>query len=176
MMELRDEYFEWMYQKICGKNYRDLLSTLNNIEFTYLNVMDENRLKDGLDLRGQFASECKIPHVAIKLKMDMNVCSVLEVMVALAIRMETNIMSDSEYGDRTPLWFWNMVESLGLDDMDDMSFDYDEVERVIDTFLNRQYEYDGKGGLFYVPDAEYDMRDMEIWYQMCAYSNTLLDL
>lgn len=176
MMILKEEYFEWMYQRVCGKNYRDLLDALNNFEFIYMNPMDENRLIDGLDLRSQFASECNIPHVVIKLKMDTDICSVLEVMVALAIRMETDIMSDSEFGDRTPTWFWYMIDSLGLDNMSDDNFDYENVDEIVETFLNRQYDFDGKGGLFHVPSTEHDMRDMEIWYQMCIYSGTLLDL
>lgn len=165
-----------MYQKICGKHYRDLLNMLNNIEFTYLIPMDENRLSDGLDLRGIFACECGIPHIAIKRGLDMDVCSVLEVMVALAIRMETNIMDDTDCGDRTAVWFWTMIESLGLSDMDDERFECTEVENIIETFLDRQYESNGKGSLFYVPSSEYDMREMEIWKQMWVYSNTLLDL
>ena len=175
-MNIREEYFEWIYQRIDGKGYRCLLETLYSIEFVYSMTMDENRLRDGIDLRGQFARECGIPQIAIKLKMDNTSCSVLEVMVALAIRMESTIFDDPEQGDRTYVWFWDMVKALGLYHMDDDIFDYEETEEIVDRFLNRQYDYDGKGSLFYIPEAESDMRDVEIWYQMCMYSDMILDL
>lgn len=175
-MNIREEYFEWIYQRIDGKGYRSLLETLYNTEFVYSMTMDENRLKDGIDLRCEFARECRIPQIAIKLKMDNTSCSVLEVMVALAIRMETTIFDDPDKGDRTYVWFWDMVKALGLYHMDDDNFDYDETEEIIERFLKRQYDYDGRGSLFYIPEAESDMRDLEIWYQMCMYSDMILDL
>ena len=40
---------------------------------------------------------------------------------------------------------------------------------VIRRFLNRDYERDGKGGLFTIEHCRYDMRDIEIWYQANWY-------
>ena len=90
-------------------------------------------------------------------------------LIALAIRCEEHITDDPDIGDRTDIWFWSMIRSLGLDIMPDSRYDAAYVSAVIDRFLNRDYARDGRGGLFTVDNGRYDMRSMEIWYQMCAY-------
>ena len=47
------------------------------------------------------------------------------------------------------------------------------VEDVIERFLDREYGPDGKGGLFTVRHCEYDLRDVEIWYQLCWYLDSI---
>jgi hypothetical protein len=96
-------------------------------------------------------------------------CSVLEMMVALAIRAETTIMDNTLYGDRTKQWFWSMMMNLGLSTMTDDVFDERFVQNRIDIFLNRQYSYDGRGGLFFIPNTDTDLRNVEIWFQLCWY-------
>ena len=93
-------------------------------------------------------------------------------MVALSIRMEKDIMEDLRYGDRTSQWFWTMVNNLGLGSMTDSKFNEEEADYIIDRFINHNYEPNGKGGLFIV-DGDEDLRDEEIWVQMCWYINTL---
>ena len=78
-------------------------------------------------------------------------------------------MADPEIGDRFGQWFWSMIESLGLMDMDDRHFRSFEVERLLEQFLNKEYAPDGRGGLFTVSGYRGDIRDLDIWYQMCAY-------
>ena len=95
-------------------------------------------------------------------------------MVALAIRCEENIMDDPSYGNRTGQWFWGMIVNLGLGFMTDSRFDEKFVDDVIFRFLNREYEPDGKGGLFTVRNCKYDLRTVEIWYQMCWYLDTFV--
>ena len=96
-------------------------------------------------------------------------CSVLEMMVALAIRCEETIMDNPAYGDRTAQWFWGMIRTLGLYSMTDDRFDQEYVDMVIDRFLNRDYEPNGEGGLFKINNCKYDLRKIEIWYQLCWY-------
>jgi hypothetical protein len=92
-------------------------------------------------------------------------------MVALAIRCEERIMNDPTKGDRTAQWFWGMVSSLGLSGMTDYNFDEWLTEEVIRRFLNREYDRDGKGGLFTIKRWNRDARDAEIWHQLLAYCN-----
>ena len=92
----------------------------------------------------------------------------------MAIRCEDQFAYDPEYGDRTGVWFWEMIESLGLMDEMDANFDIDYVQRVVDRFLSRNYQKNGKGGLFTIHDLNRDMRKTDIWYQMCAYLNEVL--
>ena len=174
---ISDEYFEWMCGLICGNryaeavSYRKLLAYLHSIEFTYSIPRDKNRAEDGLDLRYRFSYETNIKHAEDYIH---GPCSVLEMMVALAIRCEENIMDDPSYGNRTGQWFWGMIVNLGLGFMTDSRFDEKFVDNVIFRFLNREYEPDGKGGLFTVRNCKYDLRTVEIWYQMCWYLDTFV--
>jgi hypothetical protein len=92
-------------------------------------------------------------------------------MVALAIRCEERIMKDPMKGDRTAQWFWGMISSLGLGGMTDYNFNEWVVADVIGRFLRREYDSDGKGGLFTIKRWDRDARDVEIWHQLLAYCN-----
>lgn len=172
---LKNEYFDWMYdlvcyRKYCGRlSYRKLLAYLNNRDFIYILNMDGNRAEDGIDLRYRFAYEHNYDYPMVATYLDDRPCSVLEMMVALAIRCEDSIMADSDIGNRTSLWFWNMIKSLGLDHMSDANFDKDAADEIIDRFLDREYESNGKGGLFTINRCRYDLRSVDIWYQMMFY-------
>ena len=95
-------------------------------------------------------------------------------MVALAIRCEESIMDDPEIGDRTSQWFRIMLVNLGLGSMSDDRFNRVYVDMVIDRFLDRQYDADGRGGLFTVRHCDCDLRDVEIVYQMYWYLDELV--
>lgn len=82
-------------------------------------------------------------------------------------------MDDPAMGDRTSQWFWGMVSSLGLNHMMDSLFDEQVVDNVITTFLNREYQPNGKGGLFTIKNYKRDLRTVEIWVQLGWYINTL---
>ena len=170
-----EEYFEWLYDLVSKDRniaYRRLLTYLSNTPFIYSLQKDENRAKDGLDLRLRFGFEIgELEDVTSYIKEP---CSVLEMMVALAIRCEESIMDDPDIGDRTSQWFWNMIVNLGLGSMSDDRFDSDFVNYVIDRFLNREYEPDGRGGLFTIRNCEYDLRTVEIWHQLCWYLDSIV--
>lgn len=173
------EYFGWLCNLICGNRYSNdisfekLLSVLHNTEFVWHVSLDANRADDGVQLRRRFALEYSLKDVPDCLSGS---CSILEMMVALAIRCEETIMDDPQLGDRTGQWFWSMIVNLGLGSMDDNRFDERYVDKVIATFLNQEYEADGKGGLFTVKNCEKDLRNTEIWFQMCRYLDTFMYL
>ena len=96
-------------------------------------------------------------------------------MVALAVRCEEHIMGDPAMGDRTGLWFWEMVHSMGLSSMDDDRFDPERANGIITRFNERTYRPNGKGGLFTVNQCPDDLRELEIWYQMMRYLNKYLE-
>lgn len=172
--ELTASYFNWMYQLVCndeysrGLSYRKLLHHLHKTEFFYSIPMDGNRAEDGMGLRYRFGYECSLDRRAIASYLDNLPCSVLEMMVALSIRCE-EMMEDPEAGDRTGLWFWNMIVSLNLGSMDDQRFDRVYTNDILGRFLNRKYAPNGEGGLFTVRNSRYDLRSVEIWYQMNWY-------
>ena len=165
-----NEYFEWLCRLANGKKYRKLLVLLHSIPFTYLMENDANRAADGVNLRYQFAYEHNYGSISEYLN---GPCSVLEMMLALSIRCEQHIMDDPDIGDRTSNWFWLMINNLGLKSMTDSNFNKSFVLERLDIFLKRAYEPNGEGGLFMI-DNDCDMRTTEIWYQMCAYLNSIL--
>jgi len=155
-----------------SKSYRKLFTRLNDTEFTYTIPMDGNRAEDGIDLRYRFGRENGCPDAMIASLLDVVPCSVLEMMLALSIRCEEHIMDDPEIGNRTGEWFWIMIVNLGLGSMDDTRYDAEYVDDILDRFLNREYDADGTGGLFPVRNpryAQYDLRNVDIWYQLNWY-------
>lgn len=172
--EIKNRYFNWLYDQVCkgrshGKiSYIRLFEYLHEIEFIYSIPNDVNRADDGVDLRYRFAMDEEDYGETID-AIDDRPCSVLEMMIALAIRCEENIMDNTRYGNRTAQWFWSMMTNLGIGNMMDDVFDEKVVNSIIYDFLYRCYDADGKGGLFYIRDCEYDLRDVEIWTQLCWY-------
>ncbi len=175
--ELNRRYFDWMYGLVCGgkypkkMSYRKLFHRLHEIDFTFTIPMDDNRASDGIDLRYRYGYENDLDGPMIASYLDDRPCSVLEMLIALAIRCEEHIMGDPEIGDRTGQWFWNMIVNLGLGSMTDARYDEEFVDELVLIFLDREYSANGEGGLFTVQHPKYDMRTVEIWYQMNWYLN-----
>lgn len=178
---IKNRYFQWLYDKVCSNryhkdiSYRKLLMQLHSIDFTYSIRKDENRAKDGESLRYRFARETTIDEpVDYILDCLDGPCSVLEMMIALAIRCEEDYMDDPAYGNRSAQWFWEMIANLNLGSMEDSRYNKHYVDDAIQKFLDRDYDYDGRGGLFRVRNSDVDMRDLEIWYQMCRFIDAVV--
>lgn len=177
---LREAYFEWMTNLVCNglpdstleESYEKLFRLLDTIEFTYTMERDENRAYDGRDLRYRFGIDAHIPASEIENNLDTTPCSIFEMMVALANRCEEHIMDNTDVGNRTSKWFFEMIRSLGLIDMYNENYDESYILSVINRFLNHGYDRDGRGGLFTVKNCATDMRRLEIWYQLMRYLNT----
>ena len=168
---VNNDYFEWLYNLVHGIHYRRLLIELHSIEFRYSIRMDANRADDGVRLRYRYATQKGCEEYVDYLN---GPCSVLEMMVALAIRCEEDIMDDPSYGDRTGQWFWHMIVNLGLGSMTDDRFDKRYVRERIDIFLDREYEPNGKGGLVTIKNCKHDLRTVEIWYQLNLYLDSIV--
>ena len=174
--EVITDYFDWLCYLVCGERYSGaasydkLLLRLHERPFRYILPMDRNRASCGIDMRWRYAYEhgwCEAPACLDR------PCSVLEMMVALAVHCEEDIMDNPNFGDRTGQWFWDMVVSLGLGGMTDNRFDLGYVDFVIDRFLDREYEPDGRGGLFTIRNCRQDLRKVEIQHQQNWYLNTI---
>ncbi len=175
--EIEYSYFQFLMRLINNerpqppaRNYGVLLRFMYNMEFEYIIPLDENRAYDGLNLRYLFSTEAPYNYNDILNALD-EPCSILEMIIGLAHRIETDITCEPDGIDRTSEWFWQMISSLGLEDMTDSNFNSDKVIDILRRFLNRRYAKNGQGGLFTVENYDRDMRDIEIWYQANIWLN-----
>ena len=173
-----DPYFKFLCSIVDDEDfdpsrYQILLSRLHQEPFTWLLPDDENRALDGLSLRVEFGMLNGKSELDSKLDSSRYPCSILEMMVALAKRCETEIMEDMDIGRRVGRWFKVMLRNLGVNYERDDIYDEEFVEFIIAEFLNRGYEPNGNGGLFFVSNTDVDFRKVEIWYQMHAYLRSI---
>lgn len=169
--DIKNKYFNWLLEFVIPygdqdkEQYESLMSCLFDLEFRSENPYDSNRSTDGINLRtrfndGRYPIELNLPEY----------CTVLEMLVALSIRCEDQIMHDPFIGDRTYIWFWTMIKNMGLLEMRDGNFDIIYTRNMVIRMIDRKYNSDGSnGGLFVVPNCNYDMRETEIWYQLMGY-------
>lgn len=150
-----------VYDDRFGKSYNNLFEYLYSREFYWSIPMDKNRALDGIDLRYKYGCSNDI--------LD-EPCSVLEMIIGLAARMENQFLTSFDEGDRTGQWFWMMITNLGLNRLDDDNFNEETADWFTDRFLDREYDYNGEGGgLFVVERPFQDLRDVDIWTQMNWY-------
>lgn len=178
-LTLNDQYFNWLCEVVKtpdgdSRSFTQLLAKLYATDFEYIIGRDANRFADGIELRYRFGNEKNIPEATIACVLDISPCSVLEMMTALAICCEEDIMQNPDLGNRVPLWFWNMVESLGLIPYDDTNFDEQSVSFILHLFMKRRYQMNGAGGLFTFKNPPRDMRGVEIWYQAMWWFDNIL--
>lgn len=165
---LEESYFKWLYAKVCdpsetdtSETYYKLLSILFHTKFEWKVIGDDNRAEEGVLLRDEFVSSTGLNADEWN---DLD-CSVLEMLIALSRKITTltNDISETE-------WFWGMLENLQLSSMNDATYvDENEVDQILRTFIFREYNHLGHGGLFPLRESEYDQRFIELWYQMSEY-------
>lgn len=162
-------------ERVCGDweprglSFHRLLTFLYNQNFTPSCELDGARAEDGLDLRYRFAQTQNVVYQDVQDAFTGIPCSMLEMMVALSIRIEEHILEDAASGNRVGQWFWNMVVSLGLVAMDDTRFNEERAQSVLDRFNAREYQPNGAGGLFTLMHPTEDMRTIDIWYQLMGW-------
>lgn len=173
--DFTNRYFKWLYFKAFGndRNYKRLFNAINDTIFnnTYLHPYDRNRIGDGVSLRYHFCAENGLPYSVADEYFDPDHCSVLEMMLALAEKAEDMFISNPDYSVQKI--FFDMLTSLGISSMVDWSFNDTFVRKRIEKFLRKEYLPNGSGGLFTIPNAPEDLRNVELWYQMCWYTNTI---
>lgn len=174
--DIEQGYFEYLCDIVhvdqIDRSYWILAHDLYRRPFISVIPHDENRASDGLELREEYLREIHYPKY-IEIEGE---CSVLEMLIGLARRMdfETSDPYDiCDVTDRTAYWFWEMIDNLGLLAFsDDCYVDYGgmtQADRAIDRLLEREYSWNGEGGLFPLEKTNTDQRDVELWYQMNAY-------
>ena len=172
MKKLDNLYFKWLCEMVREpdyQNYSALLRCLHNTVFAYVHPMDENRWYDGVNLRRRYAYEKNLIFQSEK------PCSILEMMTALAVRMEESVSGDPTANYGAGRWFWRMITNLGLWIFPDSHFNERKVLDILNRFLNRAYEPNGNGGLFTLANPKKDLCEVEIWIQAQWYLTEILN-
>lgn len=175
-MEYSD-YFYWLCEMVYidgrynDQSFYKLAEILFEEDYYWRISYDDDRAGDGLDLRHRYKYEGgeEDPDGS---------CSVLEMLIALADRME-QIMDELDGECKTPMFFWQMIENLRLDGYSDDAFQNrtgaaynrfkQQILKKLYFWMDRKFSYNGKGGLFPLKHPRKDQREVDYWYQANAY-------
>lgn len=167
---LDERYFEWLYNLVApgedrdpSRSYLNLCGEMHRTPFEWFVSRDENRAEHGKELRDIFLDESGLDADNNWLSMD---CSIFEMLVSLA---EAAAFQTEE----TPHeWFWIMVKNIGLHNYTDEVYSDSVHSSVVATLrrvVYREYQENGRGGLFPLRKPRGDQREVELWYQLSAY-------
>lgn len=146
------------------RKYSKLMYELNNIEFTWVLPMDENRDMDAIELRRSFLIDNGYDEFRDLWDTPR---SVLEVLIAFSKRIEIEITGEPGE-DCLGRWFWVMLKNLDVL-MVDRRFDIRVLRSNIDVWLLREFDESGRGSIFPLKNWRNDQRKTDMWYQMHAY-------
>jgi len=178
---LKAQYFSWLYSLVSDRrpSYRLLCMEMHKKPFRWYIRNDDNRCDDGIHLREVFVEEFDLDEDHLEVQYFMKgECTILEVLVALAQRIDEQLFNLEDHKNRTSKWFKEMISNLGLDKFTD---DYDrqecyspvteaEINETLEKLVSRQYDFYGRGGLFPLKRRPpQDQTEVEIWYQLMLY-------
>lgn len=169
------------------EGYQKLVHLLWNTPFEgKLIGLDENWIANGLFLRGYYERQTGHDLGIFK---DYS-CTVMEVLIAISMRIEEYIGYESV--NET---LWELLKNLGLDKFGDKknklssekdekndgfdtfetNFDKKRVLVILQTWMKRRYESNGKGGLFPLKSTKRDQKQVEMWSQLNEYYHEKID-
>jgi hypothetical protein len=168
---LDELYFQWLYEQVADPEqdltFWNVLRVLYTTQFAWHVPNDENRVGDAKALREKFIDTQGIRLRRSDREWAEMGCSMLEVMVALAERLE--FLTDK---GRVHYWFWVLMGNIGISEFDDSRYEAgleEHVQDVLEMVIQRYYEPDGRGGFFPLKRPREDQREVELWYQLSEY-------
>ena len=166
--KLEQDYFEWLTSQIDlrgSRTYFGMLERLHNTEFVWTVPNDDNRVQDGLDLRGEFLD-------GKKGTLENRGASVLEVLIGLSRRVAFTAGGDSSE------WAWILLKNLRLNKCADplSNGKANKIDDILEVLIWRTYQINGEGGFFPLQWAKEDQTKIEIWYQMNEYVSEIQEL
>lgn len=170
MRKIWEAYFAYLIH-LCNlekpfKEWENVFRQLHDINFIYVIERDENRAIDGAELRDEFVrlELTQYPYGRIIEEFFTRPCTVFEMLVALAIRIEGEFIGDpsDEHPERI---FMEMLKNLGLKPGSPTKY----VKETIDRWMDRFFYTNGVGGIFPLKHSTTNQRHVEIWDQMISY-------
>jgi hypothetical protein len=165
MNQNEQEYFEWLISQVKipnNRTYYDMFSRMYDLEFVWMIPNDDNRVQDGLDLRGEFSN-------GIRRRLNGKGVSILEILVSLSRRVSFIAGGDA------PTWAWRLLKNLRLTKISDPLTDekINKLDEILYNLVWRAYDSSGHGGFFPLKNPIEDQTKVELWYQMNAYVNEM---
>lgn len=152
-----DEYFGWLWERTgLGSYYCRLMAALFTTPYVPRLTDDVNRWEDGACLVDIFCEETGID-IGPSDEDDAPECSVLEMLVALAERIDTELIEGEPTNSSPKYWLCMMLSNLGILQMTDRYFEEEVVEERIDEWMNRGIRY------LFPPVGNYDQRRVSEW-------------
>lgn len=152
-----------------ASRYGRLFEILHHIDFKWILDRDENREADGIGLRDDF----DLPHSCTMQEDEAffaRYCSVFEMMLALAIKVDDEFIGDPAE-EHPEEFFMEMIKNLGLDKFKGERYKKADVIKIVNRWLDREFDSNGVGSPFPIRRSNQDQRKLEIWDQMNAYLN-----
>lgn len=159
---------------------------LYSTPFVVLVPHDENRAADGKQMRYYFSTlgpgykDCSA--------LDREFCSVLEMLVGLTGRMNTNVLNEIDApweNDIQAKMFWKILNNLGITEEkfnDSKLAEVNEnqsasevadriiwIKNTLERVNYRLYDESGEGGFFPLKHHQKNQRKVELWYQMHSW-------
>lgn len=170
---IKEDYFEYLCDMICDKRHRksdyiSLFELLHSVPFEVIIEKDDGRETDGRYLRWHFCygNEELEEYYSDAWKLER--ASVLEVLIGISERLEAQI-GDSMVGNHINDRFWMLISNLDLEKFDEKSFDRKKIKEKIRFWMYRKYDKNGKGSIFPVTKSDKNLKNEEIWTQMCLW-------
>lgn len=186
------DYFNWLTSLVDnppnGKNYSKLFECLHKYKFKAINNFDKNRQNDAMELRKVYCNSIyykiyvfsNCPETMLLDDDNLELCTFLELLICLSKRMEFEMTSDSDMDYSMNRWFWELISNIDFTRFDNEYWDELDSEKNIVERINlineRKYANNGYGGLFPTNEPPYNMRKLQLWYQMMKYLQEKYDL
>lgn len=153
------EYYIWLSSLVDDGDHSILIRYLYEFPFRWQFTLDGNRAAGGLNLRYKFANDNCVNVQDV----GNGPCSILEMLIGLSDRLVEVISTDIFD------CFWKLICNLRLEQYTDDSFVAEEVNYILNSWLDRDYDRSGNGSLFPLKEYDGDCRNLDIWGQMNAW-------
>ena len=176
-MRETEQYYDWLYKIVCGEweprnlSFHRLLMYLFNRDYIPACEMDICRATDGTSLRYRFASENDIPYERINMAFQGVPCSMLEMMVALAIHSRGAHHGRPQHGQPCGTVVLEHDRQPGSGCHGRHPFQRRARRTDPGPVYGSGLQPNGAGGLFTITRTSIDMRTIDIWYQLMNWLN-----
>lgn len=133
-----EEYKKYLKNMIVDDEfccYNVLLERLDSIPYEP-NQLNTDRYEDAEQLRIDYGIDNNIKDVLIYF--EATSITVLEVLVALSMRLEKKVVPNNKKGDRTSQWFWALVNDIGLGKQDDERCDSNIIDKIVKEWMSEK--------------------------------------